>query len=315
MFGDQEPDGPEYIFGNTAPMPDDVVPTASKPVRYRPFKRVETSGDHRRFSRETAKHTNRKTNPLPFAVKAPSPIRQPEPENDYHTFTEIPDGDGPRRHPLFGINPDIVFNDEASPERDAEGRFNIENLVTYSQEDLDKVTSASNETTAAVQDKMLREGAALLMSYDDASSNVEAILRDGLGITVEIDASVSEVISHMMRLNMISEYMDRMSLPEPIKSRFMRVLTEKLAEDAHTSINKALTSEKYNSVLKNLQARMKGGSEENPAPAAQPDLAGQLGVVRKRSSGGGVSPPTSDKVDDQHAFNERQDAGVRTDNL
>lgn len=309
MYKDNEPTGPEYIFGDTAPMPSDILPTSSRPKRYRPFRRVKDNAELNRVCRKVARATNKKANPLPFAVKGSLPKEKKK--EDTYTYTEIPDEDGPRRHPVFGINPDIVFDDEDSPERDAERRLDIENLVSFDQSDLDKVTAASEGLAKDTQRLLLEEGAALLMSYDDASSVVTAVLRDGLGVTAEIDSSVSEVISHMMRLNVISAYMDKMSMPKYLKSRFMRTLTDKIAEDAHSAVNKTLTSEKYRTTLDNLRARIKQGSTEGDPVQQAADMMGQLGVVRRRSSAGGVAPPMSDKPNDQHDFNERQGKGVR----
>lgn len=305
VVDDGEPIGPDYIFGNTASSSEDFLPTSNRPVRHRPFKKIRSRKQLREFSKKSNEFTGRSTkNPLPFAAPASTPD-VPDPKDwAYHTYTEIPDKDVPKRHPVFGINPDIVDDENYSPERDAESRIPIENLVTYEKEDIDKVEAKANEATKEIQKRLLEEGAALLISYDDASSFAEAVLRDGLGITVEIDSSVSEAISHMMRLNMISAYLDQMSLPDKVKDRYMRILTEKIAEDTHASIQKTITSEKYNAVLKNLQARMKSSPE-----AAAGDLASQLGVVKHRSNDG--MSRKGEAVDDQHAFNEAQNAGVR----
>jgi len=307
MYNDNEPDGPDYMFGDTAPVSDDFLPTADRPKRYRKFKRVKDNAEMNRLCRNMARATNLPANALAIGTVATLP--KPKHEGEY-TYTDIPDGDRPVRHPVFGINPDIVTGDELSPEREAESRLPIENLVAYSQEDLDNVSSASEDIAKEIQEMMLQEGAALLMSYDDATSYTEAVLRDGLGISVEIDGSVSEAISHMMRLNMICAYLGKLSMPEDIKNRFIRTLTKRIAEDAHTAMNKTLNSEKYSSMLNNLQARAnKGGAAESTL--GKDDIAGQLGVVRRRSKSQGFSPPASEKVNDQHDFNEKQSAGVR----
>lgn len=302
---DGEPIGPAYIFGNTSSAPDDLVPSDHRPVRRRPYRRVKTNEQMNEFSRQTMRATNRSTkNPLPFATPAVSVSKgEEEPEWDSHTYTEIPDGDSPRRHPVFGINPDIVFDEEHSPERDAETRFPVENLVSYEKEDIERVEAMAEAATSDIQKRLLEEGAALLMSYDDASSFAEAVLRDGLGITVEIDSSVSEAISHMMRLNMISAYMERMSIPRSLKTRYLHVLTDKIAEDTHSAIQKKTTSEKYNAVLKNLQARVKSNPD-----SATAELASQLGVVKHRSGKGRAGNSATDA---QHAYNDTQNSGVR----
>lgn len=311
VYGDGEPVGPEYIFGDTEQSPDDKAPLTQRPVRSRSFRRVSSRSEHNAAIKSSMKAVRRKRNPLPFAtVAVEDPAAPLKDDWSTHTYTEIPDGDGPRRHPLFGINPDIVFDDDYSPEREAESRLPVENLITYEKEDIDRVQEKAKSLTSSIQKRLLEEGAALLISYDDASSFASAVLKDGLGIDVEIDSSVSEAISQMLRLNMISAYMDQMSLPDPIKARFMRVLTEKIAEDTHATIQKKITSEKYSNVLKNLQARMKSSPEQATA-----DIASQLGVVRKRSKrghgGAGLDQSFGEGIDDQHAFNELQNAGVR----
>lgn len=302
MF-DGEPEGPMYIFGDTLPNEHDNKPTMTRAAVRRSFRRVSSNKELFDAMVSINKATNSAKpkfdlNVLPFAKKGTLPNQ---------TYTEIPDGDGLPRHPVYGINPDIVFDGEHNPELEAESRLNIENLIHVDQAMIDEIRALTDNMAEDSKRLMLMEGAAMLMSYDDASSFTEATLRDGLGVTVEIDASVSGVLSHLMRLNLINSYMARMSLPDAVKTRFMRSLTDKIAEDAHMEMNKAGKAEKYNAVLKNLRARFDGNKSQNNS---QPTMVGPMGVVRHRSPKG-ITAPVSDRSEDQHDFNERQNSGVR----
>lgn len=309
MFEDGEPDGPGYIFGDTSSLPGDIVPTVDRPKRFRPFRRVKDNDELRRCRRRVLKAVTRKKNPLQFAT--PATLPKPDTPKYEDTYVEIPDDSRKYRHPVFGINPDIVRDDdEFSPEREAEQRLPVENIVEYDPAMLEAVSDRSDALSKDIQQILLSEGAAFLMSYDEATSAAAAALRDGLGVTAEIDSSVSETISHMLRLSMVQFYLDRTSLTKWVKRRFLRNLTDKISDDAHASINKALVNEKYRSALDNLRARTSPGTLSSTPESELSDIAGQLGVVKRRSRGG-LTHPRSDDASDQHDYNERQNAGVR----
>lgn len=287
-FDDGEPEDANYIFGDTSMSLTDNTPRVEKHHKQLPFRRI-AKGSMKKHMQAVNKRTNRK-NPLPFATPVVLDAKDGPSSEPEYTYTEIPDK---------------IRERDTLPELDAEQRLPVENLVQYTQQEINDVHERAETVSDEATRLLLEQGAALLMSYDESSSYVEAMLRDGLGITVEIDSSISEAISHMMRLNLVTFYADKMALPEDVRRRYLRVLTEKFAEDTHAAINKNLTGERYSTILKNLQARMAGGSG-----AEAEELVSTLGMAKRRSSQGLPTSPNSN-TSAQHDYNTAQEAGVR----
>ena len=199
--------------------------------------------------------------------------------------------------------PDYLIDRMQEPEKIAEKQLDIDNLVDVDEHVLDVLKTSSIELTDELKHLLLNEGAAMLISFDDASSYTEVVLRDGMGIEVDIDSSITHGIGQLMRLNVLHSCISRLSLPQHLKDRFLNTLTHKLAEEAFNSMQKASKSEKYSTMLKNLQARINGKYSENVGNVTP------VGVVKRRSS-----PPSADPnapSDQLHEYNEQQHKGVR----
>jgi hypothetical protein len=285
MFNDNEPEGSEYIFGDlyassrmTPHVPKAVYLKSHKQKKNWVLKNFQSNRGF--FSIGT---------PVTAAVKD-VPVFVPN-----FTQTEIPD-DKPV-HPKFGRNPDITY--EEVPEKVAS--LNIENLVEISEERLSKVLTDSQSVSDDVAEILIQQGAVMMMSYDKATSYTEAVLRDGLGISVEIDSSVMVGVAQLTKLNVLNYYVNKMtSLPEDIKERFMRLITHKIACEAVEEMKKDVTSEKYSTVLRNLAARVK--------PTTDTDRP--IGTLRTHQDVATKNEKDM-STDDIHAYNKRQAEGVR----
>lgn len=308
-FNDGEPVGSEYIFGDTSPSSSDYEPTEQTKTSISVgFRKVASDFDFKALTAKVRAQTLRPVEPISASISSTDrhlAIGRPV------TYTEIPDGES-RAHPLYGFNPDN-YTEESSPERKAEGELDVENVIDIDPEELDRIETLADDMAGEVSELLLTEGAALLMSFDDATAKAEAVLRDGMDITAEMDTTVADALSHMMRLNILSKYMERMSMPDTLKSKFMNLMTEKIAGDAHGAMTKTTANAKYRAVLDNLQGRVKPRDPQSQPNASKDGsvVAGPMGVVRHKGSGSGIAPPSSDSVDDTHGFNERQNAGVR----
>lgn len=193
---------------------------------------------------------------------------------------------------------------DLEPEKRAAEELDIENLVDVDPKVIDQVEEITGELAEDIKTLLFNEGAAFLISLDEATSYVQAALREGLGIDMEIDSSVGAGVSHLVQLNILSKYLDRMSLSAPIKERLMRKLADKVSKDIHLSMRKSSTSERYSSILQNLQARMSPG--EGPYHTAE---SNPVGVVRGQSKNKANSRHSSE--DSEHAKNLEQHSGIR----
>lgn len=273
MFNDNEPVGPEYIFGDML---------SDTPI----VKGVEWKN---RKNWRLLRYKNKKTAIFPIGVPVTPSI---PPYKPTFTSTTIPD-DVEKRHPVYGKNPDIYspLNDEKT-----EG-LNIENLVEVEESRLNKIIQDATELSVVVSNVLMDEAASFMMSYDKASAYTETVLRDGLGVNIEVDSSVMVGISHLAKLNVLNMYADKMTtLPSSIRDRFMRIVTKKIAEDCVQDMNRDIKSEKYSSILKNLTARIT--QDETPLGTSR------TGSTRHASK-------TGQEVEDIHKANDRQASGVR----
>lgn len=261
MFNDNEPEGPEYIFGDLNVI---VEPLVMKSVRVTSFKKKT--------------FLKRKDEIFPIG----KPIFN-------YTETIIPE-ERPEYSPK---NENIVYkNDLPKNAEDLE----IKNLVDIDEDDLDLICERSEELSKYCSDILLKESAALLMSYDKSSSYVEAVLRDGLGINIEIDNNICVAIGHLVKINVLNFYANQMtSIPEELRARFLKQVTYHIAQDAISEMKKENVGEKYTSFLKNLVARVK--KSDKP-----------IGTVRSHYQ---EKPEKDRSTEEQHKYNDRQAAGVK----
>lgn len=200
--------------------------------------------------------------------------------------------------------PDYLQDRFQTPEERASQTLDIENVIDVEQSVVDALKESSRTLTDTLKTLLLNEGAAMLVSFDDASAFTEATMRDGLGIELEIDSSINQGIGQLIRLNILNACIEHISLPQHIKERFLNTITHKIAEEAFVAMQKSAKAEKYSSLLKNLHARVNGKYAEGVGSAPP------IGVLKQRSRS--TAAPASNAPSDQvHDYNEQQNKGVR----
>jgi hypothetical protein len=200
--------------------------------------------------------------------------------------------------------PDYLQDRFQTPEERASQILDIENVIDVDQSVVDALKAASRSLTDTLKTLLLNEGAAMLVSFDDASAFTEATMRDGLGIELEIDSSINQGIGQLIRLNILNACLEHISLPRHIKERFLNTITHKIAEEAFVAMQKSAKAEKYSSLLKNLHARVNGKYSDSVGSAPP------IGVLKQRSRSTGAPAPNAPS-DQIHDYNEQQNKGVR----
>lgn len=147
------------------------------------------------------------------------------------------------------------------------GRIDIENLVDIPVEQLEALATYVGDSTKELSDIMLKDGAGMLMSFDNASAYTEAALRDGFNVDANIDSSVQYMLEQLLTLNVVSFYTKRMtSISKPMKDLFLRRFIRALVDDGAAEMKKKNLGQRYSKALKAMAGRV---VENNP-----------LGVVR-----------------------------------
>lgn len=85
----------------------------------------------------------------------------------------------------------------------------------------------------------LFESASLLFAHEDASNFVEAALRDGLGMELEMDDAIGDAFVPLSRLNTLVTFINLTSgLPDQVKKTLLARLTIKTADEMILALNK-----------------------------------------------------------------------------
>lgn len=212
---------------------DKVPSLAFHGVRYDPELTIPTT-----VRREKAK----KLPTLGTVVSTPKPTVAPEPEyvtvppsteddDDFPEVMEIevdfPDDDGSQSRPMHdGIN-----------YRPTEYPVKGENEIEVPDHVLAEVREGTQAKEEVLRNTLL-ESASLLFAHHDASNFVEAALRDGLDMEIELDEAIPDALVPISRLNIVTSIVNQMSLPEKMKNTLLMRLSIKTADEVILALNR-----------------------------------------------------------------------------
>lgn len=242
----------------------DIVPSlAFHGVRYEPELTIPTT-----VRREKAK----KVPTLGTVVSKPKLAVAPEPEyvtvppqeddDDIPEVMEI-EVDFPDEAPTYGPNRDGVnYRDQDYPVR-GENEFDVpDSLLAEVRES----TQAREEVLRAA----LLESASLLFAHQDASNFVEAALRDGLDMEIEMDEAIPDALVPVSRLSIVTSVINQMSLPEKMKNTLLMRLAIKSADEVILALNKKRVPDAIAAMHKHYAATVtKAGLEPDMEHAPQ----------------------------------------------
>lgn len=127
----------------------------------------------------------------------------------------------------------------------------------------------------------LFESASLLFAHEDASNFVEAALRDGLGMELEMDESIGEAFVPLARLNTLVAFVNMSTtLPESVKKTLLGRLTIKTADEMILALNKRKIPDAIAAMHKHYAATVKQSGIESDIETNGPQNT--LGVRASR---------------------------------
>lgn len=195
-----------------------------------------------------------------------------------------------RQPPGTKVMPEFAINYEKALPREASGLM-LDNVVSIPEDLLERITARTQSNARKLSDIMLLNSAASVLSFDAASSYVRAVLDDGLGIEVDVDRGVLDVVRELARLDVIFFYVKRLSIPQALKRRFMHTFTDDLAKQSLVTMNKTHKSEQFSQQLRELEGvlvkRSEGRRKSSDIPEKDVDSKIQE-YMRNRAAKSGV---------------------------
>lgn len=113
------------------------------------------------------------------------------------------------------------------------------NVLQIPDHMLHSMKKRSDTRTMGYTDHVLSFIMPQLIALTAGTNYVRTAMQDGLGIEVEEDDSVSEVVQNLMRLDAITFFLKRSRLPLKYKREFLATLTQELAKSSASSLLKA----------------------------------------------------------------------------
>lgn len=92
-----------------------------------------------------------------------------------------------------------------------------------------------------------------LLALSSGNIWAQTAMSDGLGIDIDIDNTVTEVVQNLMRLDVITFFLRKSSLPLKYKREFLRAFTEKLSQTCVDGLVKAGRKQERETFIKDLE--------------------------------------------------------------
>lgn len=184
-------------------------------------------------------------------------------------------------NPKTRVMADFVINYDKTLPAEASG-LPMDNVVGIPEELLDRITAKTQLNAKQLSNLMLLNAAPSVLSFDAASNYVRTVLDDGLGIEVEVDRGVLEVVKDLSRLDVVFFFLKRLALPMAFKRKFMQTFTDDMAKNALLTMQKTNKSAEMSQTLRELEGVLVKRSEHR---------------ARTHKSGG-VLPSVEERVTD-----------------
>lgn len=277
-------DVPEGIFGLT----DDVdlrprrpQPASSKALRPRAQSSVRVKV---RKSKTLKARKAAASEALETALEAaaaypsigPRPAAAPEPPQ-HERGRSAPPAPAKARHRLM---PELSINYDSRMPSEGAG-IELDNVVSIPEELLEKINATTQLNVKELSDLMLLNSAPALLGFDAASNYVRTVLDDGLGVEVDVDQAVLDVVQDLSRLDVIYFFLNKLALPDRFKRRYLNSFVDHLAAHSLQGMTKTDNGNKISRSLKELEGvlvkRSTGARTGRPKDENAPNPLGRSG--------------------------------------
>jgi hypothetical protein len=184
------------------------------------------------------------------------------------------------------VLPDFSINYEEPPAEVA--KVPVANAVTVPDTLLKAVIDQTDDTTRKLSNLILRGLAPSIMSYEAASSYVQAAMADGLKMDVEMDKGVLDVVKEMTRLDVMYFFLRRLKLPKQYKALYMKAMIDKMADYSIRALEKSDKTDAHRKYIKEIEAyvvRRSDRAKEHGASSYQQRQEAQKGSDGKPKGG------------------------------
>ena len=169
--------------------------------------------------------------------------------------------------PIFGIDDEIEEQTFAkhkikrTPLPEGHENVKFDNVVNVSEGVLKHILDNTDFATRKIVGTLLKRSIPLAMSYDNATSYAEAVLRDGLNIDIEIDDDILKIIDNLNKLSIAYMYSRMVKLPKSIRRLYVETLTVKFVDEAMAQMKIAQNTRKYSQSLRETVAHVTSSRE------------------------------------------------------
>ena len=169
--------------------------------------------------------------------------------------------------PVYGIDDEIEQHSFVKHEikhtklPDGHEKVKLDNVVNVSEGVLQQILDNTDFATRKIVGALLERGVPLAMSYDNATSYAEAVLRDGLNIDVEIDDDITKIIDSLNKLSVAYMYSRMVKLPKSIRRQYIQELTTEFVKEAMIQMKVASNTRKYSQTLRETVAHVTSSTE------------------------------------------------------
>lgn len=145
----------------------------------------------------------------------------------------------------------------------------FDNVVNVSEETLQSVLNTTNRSTKKIVKTLLQHIIPTALSYDNATTYIEAALKDGLDIDLEIETDVLVALNQLSKLSIIYSYCRQIELPARVRQRYLEGVTDEFVKELMVEMKKSNNTRKYSQTLREAVAHVKSknshvNEEESP---------------------------------------------------
>lgn len=129
----------------------------------------------------------------------------------------------------------------------------INNLINIPERTLLMIKRKSELQSDAYSTFLMAEIMPKLMAFSAGNSYVQTAMSDGMGIDIDIDQSVAEVLQNLMRLDVIVFFLRRMKMPLKYKRQFLSHMVEKITSSCIEKMDKVHKTRDREAFIKDLE--------------------------------------------------------------